>query len=133
MNKLEFAVFNLYLGTLNKMEFPKILKSRFKLVFSNMKNSIVVFLLFLLVSCNAYKDIPVQELSVGMTVQQVQTIVKKELVQASLSTENGVEKKVYQVQKRIVRGGVARQQRYNIYFIDGKMVKYEKESEKFSF
>lgn len=98
-----------------------------------MKNSIVVILLFVLVSCNAYKDIPVQELSVGMTVQQVQTIVKKELVQASLSSESGVEKKVYQVQKRIVRGGVARQQRYNIYFIDGKMVKYEKESEKFSF
>ena len=98
-----------------------------------MKNPIVVILLFLLVSCNAYKDIPVQELSVGMTVQQVQNIVKKELVQASLSTENGVEKKVYQVQKRIVRGGVARQQRYNIYFIDNKMIKYEKESEKFSF
>ena len=97
------------------------------------KNSIIVLLLFFLVSCNAYKDIPVQELTVGMTVQQVQNIVKKELVQASLSIENGVEKKVYQVQNRIVRGGVARQQRYNIYFINNNMVKYEKESEKFSF
>ena len=44
-----------------------------------------------------------------------------------------IEKQVFQVQKRIVRGGIARQQRYNLYFIDEKLVKYEKDSEKFSF
>ena len=98
-----------------------------------MKNSIVFFLFLALVSCNAYKDIPVQDLSVGMPISQVENIVKKDLVQVALTNENGVEKKVFQVQKRIVRGGVARQQRYNLYFVDNKLVKYEKDSEKFSF
>jgi len=43
-----------------------------------------------------------------MSLSQAQNIVKKELVPFSLSNENGTENKVYQVQKRIVRGGVAR-------------------------
>ena len=84
-------------------------------------------------SCNAYKDIPVEELSIGMSTEQVQRIVKKQLVQVSMSSDEDGVKQVFQVQKRIVRGGIARQQRYNLYFIDSKLIKYEKESEKFSF
>lgn len=84
-------------------------------------------------SCNAYKDIPVDTLTMGMTIEQVQSVVKKTMVQVSMSTDKNIEKQVFQVQKRIVRGGIARQQRYNLYFIDKLLVKYEKDSEKFSF
>lgn len=90
-------------------------------------------LAILIMSCNAYKDIPVHNLAVGMSVSEVQSIVKKPLVQVSMSSDSEGNKKVYQVQKRIVRGGIARQQRYNLYFINEKLVKYEKDSEKFSF
>lgn len=90
-------------------------------------------LVILIMSCNAYKDIPVKNLAVGMSVSDVQSIVKKPLVQVSMSSDSEGTKKVYQVQKRIVRGGIARQQRFNLYFINDKLVKYEKDSEKFSF
>ena len=68
--------------------------------------------------------------SIATTVQR---IVKKQLVQVSMSSDEDGVKQVFQVQKRIVRGGIARQQRYNLYFIDSKLIKYEKESETFSF
>lgn len=95
---------------------------------------IIVFLLplILLLACNAYKDIPVQNLSIGMSVSEVQAIVEKKMGQVSMSSDTEGEKQVYQVQKRIVRGGIARQQRYNLYFLNGRLVKYEKESENFS-
>ncbi len=68
-----------------------------------------------------------------MTVEQVQVVVKKPLVQVSMSSDSEGEKRVFQVQKRIVRGGIARQQRYNLYFINGRLLKFEKDSESFSF
>jgi hypothetical protein len=43
-----------------------------------------------------------------MSISQVQNIVKKDLVQVALTNENGIGKKVFQVQKRIVSGGVTR-------------------------
>ncbi|CAI8283851.1 MAG: Uncharacterised protein [Flavobacteriaceae bacterium] len=98
-----------------------------------MKKSLFIISILLITACNAYKDIPVGSLSLGMTIEQVQKIVKKRLVQVSISSDKDIEKQVFQVQKRIVRGGIARQQRYNLYFIDEKLVKYEKDSEKFSF
>ena len=96
-----------------------------------MKKVLVILSIVILTACNAYKDIPVTSLSVGMMIEQVQEIVIKPLVQVSMSSDEV--KQVFQVQKRIVRGGIARQQRYNPYFIDKKLVKYEKDSEKFSF
>ena len=98
-----------------------------------MKKVLIFLTVLILTACNTYRDIPVNSLSVGMTIEQVQQIVQKSLVQVSMSSDEGVEKQVFQVQKRIVRGGIARQQRYNLFFIDKKLVKYEKESEKFSF
>src|SRR5690606_24734232 len=98
-----------------------------------MKKSLLILSIIILTSCNAYKDIPVENLSLGMTIEQVQNVVKKQLVQVSINSDSEGEKRVFQVQKRIVRGGIARQQRYNLYFIDRKLVKYEKDSEKFSF
>ncbi|MCG2459461.1 hypothetical protein K8352_01725 [Flavobacteriaceae bacterium F89] len=98
-----------------------------------MKRLLILLSIILLTSCNAYKDIPVEDLSLGMTIEQVQSIVKKQLVQVAINSDNEGEKQVFQVQKRIVRGGIARQQRYNLYFINRKLVKYEKDSEKFSF
>ena len=71
--------------------------------------------------------------SLADAVYEDVVIVKRKLVQVSSSVENNTTKQVYQVQKRIVRGGIARQQRYNIFFVDNKLVKYEKDSEKFSF
>tara|TARA_B110000908_G_C10148956_1_gene400422 strand:+ start:678 stop:974 length:297 start_codon:yes stop_codon:yes gene_type:complete len=98
-----------------------------------MKNLLYLGIILILASCNAYKDIPVEELSIGMSTEQVQRIVIKELIQVSMSSDEDGVKQVFQAQKRIVRGGIARQQRYNFYFIDSKLVKYEKDSEKFSF
>jgi len=97
------------------------------------QNTIFFAIIFLLCSCNAYNDIPVYQLTTGMSVSKVQSIVRQSMVKVSMSKENGIEKTVYQVQKRIVRGGIARQERYNLYFIDGELLKYEKESENFSF
>lgn len=94
---------------------------------------LIISIVSLLTACNAYKDLPVNDLTIGMTIEQVQSIVKRKLVQVSSSKVNNTSKQVFQVQKRIVRGGIARQQRYNIFFIDNKLVKYEKDSEKFSF
>ena len=98
-----------------------------------MKKLLYIGIILMFASCNAYKDIPVEELSIGMSTEQVQRIVKKQLVQVSMSSDEDGVKQVFQVQKRIVRGGIARQQRYNLYFIDSELIKYEKESEKFSF
>jgi len=98
-----------------------------------MKIFINLIITLFLVSCNAYKDIPVHELKIDMTVEQVQVVVKKPLVQVSMSSDSEGEKRVFQVQKRIVRGGIARQQRYNLYFINGRLLKFEKDSESFSF
>ena len=80
-----------------------------------------------------YKDIPVNDLSKGMTIEETQDVVKKKMVLVSSSEDDEGVKQVYQVQKRIVRGGIARQQRYNLFFIDGMLLKFEKESEQFSF
>jgi DNA-dependent RNA polymerase auxiliary subunit epsilon len=98
-----------------------------------LKHIILIITISLLISCNAYKDLPVNNLTIGMSIEQVKSVVKRKLVQVSSSIENNTTKQVFQVQKRIVRGGIARQQRYNIFFIDNKLVKYEKDSEKFSF
>tara|TARA_B100000795_G_C22752722_1_gene420129 strand:- start:1085 stop:1381 length:297 start_codon:yes stop_codon:yes gene_type:complete len=98
-----------------------------------MKKTLILIVIIVMSSCNAYKDIPVDTLTMGMTIEQVQSVVKKTMVQVSMSTDKNIEKQVFQVQKRIVRGGIARQQRYNLYFIDKLLVKYEKDSEKFSF
>tara|TARA_B100000768_G_C10880825_1_gene209541 strand:+ start:35 stop:331 length:297 start_codon:yes stop_codon:yes gene_type:complete len=98
-----------------------------------MKKVILIIIISFLTACNAYKDLPVNDLTIGMSVEQVKSIVKRKLVQVSSSLEDNSSKQVFQVQKRIVRGGIARQQRYNIFFIDNKLIKYEKDSEKFSF
>lgn len=87
----------------------------------------------IMISCNMYKDIPVNDLSKGMTIEETQDVVKKKMVLVSSSEDEAGVKQVYQVQKRIVRGGIARQQRYNLFFIDGMLLKFEKESEQFSF
>ncbi len=84
-------------------------------------------------ACNAYKDIPVHKLELGMTIPQVQTIVKKKMIRVSMSENNGITTQTFQVQKRIVRGGIARQQRYNLFFKNGQLTRYDKDSEKFSF
>jgi|LauGreDrversion4_2_1035121.scaffolds.fasta_scaffold422116_2 hypothetical protein len=89
--------------------------------------------LVLLSSCNAYKGINVQPLSNGMSKQQVEDVIDRKLTLVSSTLESDVKKEVYQAQKRIVRGGIARQQRYNFYIIDGKLVRYELADEKFSF
>ena len=98
-----------------------------------MKKTLLQIAIIILISCNAYKDIPVQNLTIGMSLQEAQQVVKKKLVQVSMSSDTEGSKSIYQVQKRIVRGGIARQQRYNLFFLNGKLVKYEKDSEKFSF
>ena len=91
---------------------------------------IVAFLL----ACNAYKGISTQGLSNGMTKELVEGVIGRKLTVVSSALENGSSKKeVFQAQKRIVRGGIARQQRYNFYFVDGKLTKYELADEKFSF
>ncbi len=48
------------------------------------------------------------------------------MVKVAMSSDLEGDKQVYQVQKRIVRGGIARQQRFNLFFVNGKLVKYEK-------
>ncbi|MEB8328632.1 hypothetical protein OO009_04630 [Flavobacteriaceae bacterium KMM 6897] len=98
-----------------------------------MKKILITITVLIFTACNAYKDIPVNNLSVGMSIMQVQEIVKKPMVQVSMSSDADTEKQIFQVQKRIVRGGIARQQRFNLYFIDRKLIKYEKDSENFSF
>lgn len=95
---------------------------------------LLLLLCFIISSCNAYRDLNVSSLKNGMSKSVVADILNKKLMQVSLSTDSdGKIKEVFEVQKRIVRGGIARQQRFNLYFIDNKLVKYEKESEKFSF
>jgi DNA-dependent RNA polymerase auxiliary subunit epsilon len=98
-----------------------------------MKKLILFVFVSLFLSCNAYKDIPMQNIAVGMSVSEVQEVVKKQMVKVAMSSDLEGDKEVYQVQKRIVRGGIARQQRFNIFFLNGKLVKYEKDSEQFSF
>lgn len=98
-----------------------------------MKKLSLIFFTLLLIACNAYKDIPVQNLAIGISVASVQAIVKKQMSMVSMSSDLEGDKQVYQVQKRIVRGGIARQQRFNLFFLNGKLIKYEKDSEKFSF
>lgn len=98
-----------------------------------MKKLILFVFASLFLSCNAYKDIPMQNIAVGMSVSEVQEVVKKQMVKVAMSSDLEGDKEVYQVQKRIVRGGIARQQRFNIFFLNGKLVKYEKDSEQFSF
>jgi len=91
---------------------------------------IVAFLL----ACNAYKGISTQGLSNGMTKELVEKSIGRKLTVVYSALENGSAKQeVFQAQKRIVRGGIARQQRYNFYFVDGKLTKYELADEKFSF
>jgi hypothetical protein len=68
-----------------------------------------------------------------MSKQQVEDVIDRKLTLVSSTLESDVKKEVYQAQKRIVRGGIARQQRYNFYIIDGKLVRYELADEKFSF
>lgn len=98
------------------------------------KNLTILILITLLFSCNAYKGINTTDLSIGMSKFDTQRIVKSEMVSISSNVdESGKSKEIYQVQKRIVRGGIARQQRYNLYFVDGKLFKYELADEKFSF
>lgn len=92
-----------------------------------------IFACIILLSCNAYKDIPVHKLELGMDKNQVQSIVKKKMVKVSASKTNDGNREIYQVQKRIVRGGIARQQRFNLIFLNGELIEYEKDSEKFSF
>ena len=50
-----------------------------------------------------------------------------------MSEDNGITKQTFQVQKRIVRGVIARQQRFNLFFKSGQLTGYDKDSEKFSF
>ncbi len=50
-----------------------------------------------------------------------------------MSEDNGITTQTIQVQKRIVRGGIARQQRYNLFFKNGQLTGYDKDSGKFSF
>jgi hypothetical protein len=45
--------------------------------------------------------------------------------------EDGKFIEVYIVQKRIVRGGIARQEKYQFVFKNNKLVEYEKVSENF--
>ncbi len=97
------------------------------------KFALSLIVLALLSSCNAYKGLNVQPLSNGMSKQQVEDVIDRKLTLVSSTLESNVKKEVYQSQKRIVRGGIARQQRYNFYLIDGKLVKYELADEKFSF
>ncbi len=88
----------------------------------------------LLMSCNAYKGINVQSLKAGMSIVEVEKNIGRRLTQVTSTIDDKTEKKeVYQAQKRIVRGGIARQQRYNFYFVSGKLTKYELADEKFSF
>lgn len=85
-------------------------------------------------ACSAYKDINVGGLQIGMSQSEVQKLVDEPMVKVSMTHDSdGSVKETFQVQKRIVRGGIARQQRYNLFFIDNKLVKYEIDSEKFSF
>jgi chemotaxis signal transduction protein len=81
-----------------------------------------------------YSNINVVGIENGMTVKDVQNIVEKPMSQVSMSTdEDGQSKEVYGVQKRIVRGGVARQEKYHFIFKNKKLVEYQKVSEKASF
>ncbi len=99
-----------------------------------MNSRVLIIVMLLMTSCNAYKGISVQGLSIGMSKEAVQKTIGRELTQISSSLESNKEKKeVFQAQKRIVRGGIAKQQRYNFYFVDGKLTKYELADEKFSF
>jgi hypothetical protein len=100
---------------------------------STKKLASYLFVLILLSSCNAYKGLNIQPLSIGMTKQKVEEIIGRKLTLVSSTLETNIKKEVYQAQKRIVRGGIARQQRYNFYLIDGKLTKYELADEKFSF
>ena len=85
---------------------------------------ILLFLSLIISSCNAYRDLNVSSLKNGMSKSVVADILNKKLMQVSLSTDSdGKIKEVFEVQKRIVRGGIARQQRFNLYFIDNKLTK----------
>ena len=81
-----------------------------------------------------YSSINVVGLESGMTLKDVQRIVEKPMTQVSMSTDDdGQPKEIYAVQKRIVRGGVARQEKYHFIFKNKKLVEYKKISEKASF
>lgn len=99
-----------------------------------LKSGFLLFVLFFVLACNAYQGINTAALEVGMSKPAVQSIVNRQMEAVSAKTnEDGVLEEVFQVQKRIVRGGVARQQRYYIFFADNRLVKYELADEKFSF
>jgi len=99
-----------------------------------MKKYLILIVLAFTLACNAYKDINVSSLNIGMSKPNVENLLKRNLVLVSNSINADQKKQeVYQVQKRIVRGGIARQQRYNLFFVDNKLVRYELADEKFSF
>ena len=49
-----------------------------------MKKVFFTILIPFIISCNAYKDIPVSSLKSGMTLEECQQIVKKPLIQTSM-------------------------------------------------
>lgn len=107
---------------------------KFMIMIKYLKTCILFFTVFFFVSCNAYQGINTAALEIGMSKSTVQAIVKKPMEPISSKiNDGGVKEEVCQVQKRIVRGGIARQQRYYLFFADEKLVKYELADEKFSF
>jgi len=95
-----------------------------------MNRLLIILILLTLSSCNMYKGIDVINIENGMTVKDVQNIVIIPMSKVSMSTdEDGKFIEVYIVQKRIVRGGIARQEKYQFVFKNNKLVEYEKVSE----
>ncbi len=93
----------------------------------------IVFVL-MLASCSAYSDLNVKNLRSGMSQANVSETLGYSLVQTANSISvNGEHKEVFQVQKRIVRGGIARQQKYNLVFVENKLAEYYKDSDDLSF
>jgi len=87
-----------------------------------LKTFILTILITGMISCNAYKSINTHELAIGMLKHEVMDIINREpvLEYSDITTE------VYRVQKRIVRGGVAKRQQYFLYFENDKLVKIDK-------
>ena len=107
---------------------------KFMIMIKYFKTCILLFAVLFFVACNAYKGIDTAALEVGMAKSTVQAIVKKPMESISSKiNDSGVKEEVCQVQKRIVRGGIGRQQRYYLYFANEKLVKYELADENFSF
>jgi hypothetical protein len=87
-----------------------------------MKKLILITVVIMLMSCNAYKSIRVHELSMGMTKKEVFSIITREPL---LEYSNEIYE-AYKVKKRIVRGGIAEIQYYFLYFKYGKLFKIDK-------